>query len=207
MPEAVSFVYPLTMPARPGFREIVWEMESVIGVTTSPFTFAQQTFAWPGQRFAATIRLPPLPPALAREWFGFFAALNGQEGTFYLSDSASLRLAAGENLGMPEVDGDHGGGAQLMTRDWPANRLELLKAGDLLEIAGRLRRVCFSTNSDNDGKAILTLWPHVRACDDCTPIEWLHPKGIFRMTGMPPLTWGVNQLMDGITFGCIEALS
>jgi hypothetical protein len=207
MPEATSFVYPLTMPARPGFREISWEMESVVGVTTSPFSLVQTVYAWPGQRFAATVRLPPMMPDLAREWIGFFHALNAQAGTFYLSDSKSLRLEEGADLGMPEVDGDHEAGSRVNSKEWPPNHVDLLKAGDLIEIAGRLRRVCFNTNSDGDGKAILHVWPHIAAMTDGTPIEWLNPRGIFRLTAAPPLAWGVAQLLEGITFGCVEALT
>jgi hypothetical protein len=83
----MAITYPLTPPATPGNRSIAWTPRSIVGMNQSPFTGAQQVYAWPGQWLEATVTLPPMTDAVAGAWQAFFLALNGREGTFYLGDS------------------------------------------------------------------------------------------------------------------------
>lgn len=205
MVEPATLVYPLRMPDAPGFREITWGMDSVVAVTESPFTFRQQTYAWPGQRWKCAVRLPPMRDANARNWMAFFATLNGQEGTFLLSDSSFALRAVGDGLGDPETDGAQAAGRAITTKGWTANKL-VARAGDMFEIAGRLRRVMLDCHSDADGKATLAIWPNVTALDDGVPIEWLEPKGVFRLASEIESTWDINRMMAGLQFACIEAM-
>jgi len=202
--EPATIVYPLAMPAN-GYREITWGMDSVVAVTESPFTFRQQTYAWPGQRWKCAIKLPPMRVATARDWLAFFGALNGQEGTFLVRDSAFALRAVGDGLGNPETDGAQVAGRTITTKGWtPA--MQVARPGDMLEIAGRLRRILLPCMSDDDGKATLTMWPNVAALEDGVPIEWLDPKGIFRLAAEIETVWDINRMMAGLQFSCLEAL-
>lgn len=208
MPEATAITYPLRMPELPGFREISWGSDSVVAVTESPFTYAQQVYEWPGQRWKCAIRLPAMRLELARRWLAFFGMLNGQSGTFYLSDSKFARRSAGDNLGDPELDGSHATGALVKSKGWTPNMQGVARPGDWLEIGGRLRRVTSlePVASDADGKAHFTVWPYVTPNLAGAPITWLDPRGIFRLANVPDMTWDTNRLMSGIQFSCIEAL-
>jgi hypothetical protein len=203
--EPVELNFPLRMPARPGFREVIWGMDSVVAVTESPFTFKQQTISWPGQRWKCGLRLPPMKLDLAREWFGFFASLNGQEGTFLLSDSAFARRQIGDGLGNPETDGAQTTGRAITTKGWTP-LIQVGRSGDWLELAGRLRRVIAPAWSGADGKAKMLIWPHIGALEPDVHIEWLRPTGIFRLTSEIETTWDIQRMMAGLQFSCVEAL-
>ncbi len=206
MPEQITLNYPLTMPARPGFREVVWGMDSIVAVTESFLTFSQQVYAWPGQRWKCALKLPPMQVELAREWLGFFAALNGQEGTFLLSDSAFARRSVGDGLGHGEIYGAQPAGRVLLTRNWTP-LMQVARTGDWLEIAGRLRRVLLPAYSDANGQAHLHIWPNTAALADGAPIEWLEPKGIFRLAAEVEILWDVNRMMSGLQFSAVEAIT
>jgi hypothetical protein len=205
MPESATLVYPLRMPARPGYVEVTWRMDSVVQVLTSPFTFAQKTNAWPGQRWGAAVKLPEMQPVLGREWIAFFASLNGLEGTFLLRDSAFALREVGDGLGYPETDGAQVAGKVVTTKGWTPS-LQVLRAGDMIEIAGRLRRVLLNVHSDDDGKAILNVWPNIIALGDGVPVEWLEPKGLFRLDAEVETVWNRNRNLASLTFACTEVL-
>ena len=74
--------FPLTLPSTPGIRTInVWR-ESVVGVSTSPFSLREQTYVHPGRRWRIEIEYPPMTAAQAEDWIQFFYDLNGREGSF-----------------------------------------------------------------------------------------------------------------------------
>ncbi len=205
MPEPAQIVYPIRMPARPAFREITWGMDSVVAVSESPFTFRQQTYAWPGQRWKCSMKLPPMKPDDARNWKAFFGSLNGQEGTFLIGDSAFAIRSESEALGDPEVDGAQIAGRYVTTKGWTPDKL-VARAGDWLEVGGRLRQALLDAYSDDDGKSVVAIWPNLSPLDDGAPIEWLHPKGIFRLSAELETVWDINRMLAGLQISCIEVL-
>lgn len=82
----MAITYPLNTPTNIGIANITLMAENAVAVSQSPFTFSQQIVAHPGQRWAASISLPPMKRQDAENWIAFLLSLKGQVGTFLLGD-------------------------------------------------------------------------------------------------------------------------
>lgn len=74
--------FPLSLPSSPAPREVTIWRESVVAVTTSPFSLGEQVYVHPGKRWKLHITFPPMVEADAAAWYQFFFDMNGREGTF-----------------------------------------------------------------------------------------------------------------------------
>jgi hypothetical protein len=109
--------------------------------------------------------------------------MRGREGTFLWGDAS--RFCKQEiGLGTPETVGVSQGRSVVST-GWTPN-VEILKAGEWLEIGGKLRQVMETTQSDASGNATFTVWPDLQAVADATEIIYREPKGIFRLSQEAP---------------------
>ena len=77
---------PLNTPTNIGIANITLSAENAVAISQSPFTYQQQVVAHPGQRWAASISLPPMKRPDAEYWVAFLLSLKGQIGTFLLGD-------------------------------------------------------------------------------------------------------------------------
>lgn len=77
---------PLNTPTNIGIANITLSAENAVAISQSPFTYQQQVIAHPGQRWAASISLPPMKRPDAEYWVAFLLSLKGQIGTFLLGD-------------------------------------------------------------------------------------------------------------------------
>lgn len=94
----MAITYPLNTPTNIGIANITLMAENAVAISTSPFTFQQQVVAHPGQRWAASISLPPMKRQDAEAWVAFLLSLKGQVGTFLLGDPNCV-AAQGSSLG------------------------------------------------------------------------------------------------------------
>lgn len=82
----MAITYPLNTPTNLGIANITLSAENAVAISQSPFTFQQQVVAHPGQRWAASVSLPPMKRQDAEYWIAFLLSLKGQIGTFLLGD-------------------------------------------------------------------------------------------------------------------------
>jgi len=82
----MAITYPLNTPTNIGIANITLSAENAVAISQSPFTFQQQVVAHPGQRWAASVSLPPMKRQDAEYWIAFLLSLKGQVGTFLLGD-------------------------------------------------------------------------------------------------------------------------
>lgn len=82
----MTISYPLNTPTNIGIANITLSAENAVALSQSPFTFQQQVVAHPGQRWAASVSLPPMKRQDAEYWIAFLLSLKGQIGTFLLGD-------------------------------------------------------------------------------------------------------------------------
>ena len=75
----MAITYPLTLPTVTGIQSVNFIVRNSVGATQSPFTYEQQIFKNPGQRFEADITLPPMTRASADVWNTFFIKLYGHK--------------------------------------------------------------------------------------------------------------------------------
>jgi len=82
----MTISYPLALPSHTGLRAIELRATNAVAYSRSPFTFAGQAFAYPGQMWQADVTLPPMKRADAEQWVAWLVSLRGQLGTFTMGD-------------------------------------------------------------------------------------------------------------------------
>ena len=194
----MAITYPLNTPTNIGIANITLMAENAVAISQSPFTFQQQVVAHPGQRWAASISLPPMKRQDAEAWVAFLLSLYGQVGTFLLSDpncpaprgtatSATLTGTAGSSSPTITMTGT-------------------LLAGDYISLGtgafARLHKVL----QDCSGTGTIELWPALRSSYTDATVDLTEAKGRFRLKDNIT-QWSINEISSyGITFDCVEAL-
>jgi hypothetical protein len=72
----MAISYPLALPTSIGIAEITLSANNAVAISQSPFTFQQQIIRHPGQRWTASVSIPPVRRDLAEPWVAF---LTGYE--------------------------------------------------------------------------------------------------------------------------------
>lgn len=172
----------------------------------SPFTFNQQVYAWPGQRLAFNLELPPLNDTEAGEWSAFFLALNGREGTFYLGDPVRTSTK-GTAAGAWVTSGTQVANGTTITISGGTG---VAAKGDWLQFSSgttsRLHRV-MQVNLSGPTMVSVDVFPRLRsAYTASTSVTFLNAKGIFRLADLPTEAFDRDSLARGVSFTAIEAI-
>jgi hypothetical protein len=147
--------YPIGLPTTPGYRSVSIQPRAAVAISSSPYTYQQQTYTHPGQMWTGQFELPPMSRAEAAPWVAALTSLNGIEGTFCFGDPA-WATPRGTATGTPLVKGASQTGYDLITDGWTAN-IEALKRGDWLQIGlGSSARLYQVVNDANTGTNLLT---------------------------------------------------
>jgi len=194
----MAITYPLSTPTNIGIANITLMAENAVAISQSPFTFTQQIVAHPGQRWAASISLPPMKRVDAENWIGFLLSLYGQVGTFLLSDpnapaprgtatSATLTGVAGSTSPTITMTGT-------------------LLAGDYISLGTGSSTRLHKVVQDRSGTGVIEIWPALRSAVTAATVDLTEAKGRFRLK--ENITqWQINEISSyGITFDCVEAL-
>lgn len=209
----MAITYPLSLPTTIGIGEIELRANNVVGVSQSPFTYKQQVVQHQGQRWEASVSIPPVRKDLAEEWIAFLISLKGPVGTFYLGDpnmatprgavgsSDTITLASGASAGDETVDLNKGSSAVS----------GFLLPGDYIQIdtdADRtLHKVLNTVDLDASGNGTADIWPHVRGTvAQGTTVVHQSATGKFRLTsGLT--SWSINNASTyGISFDAVEVI-
>jgi hypothetical protein len=216
---------------------IRFKPRSVVAISASPFTFQQQVQVHQGQIWAADIHLPPLEDDEAQEWIAALLSLNGIQGTFYLGDPAHRQpRGSPTGIPVVDGAGQTGqslatkgwglsskyiiteSGFNLITEDdkkiitdQTFGSSGMLLAGDWIQLGSgstqRIYRVLKNVNADDDGKAVIDIWPRLREspADDAL-LVLQNTMGIFRMTDNE-MIWDIDDItMYGIELTVAEAI-
>lgn len=183
----MAISYPLSLPAARGIARITLRGTSVTSQSMSPFTLQEQIQVFPGQKWSATIDLPPMRREDAEQWNAFLLSLNGRQGTFLMGDPAGY-YPQGVGGGFPEVDGSAQQGNVLNVKGCPTSTVNWLKAGDYLQLNSiannrqRLHKVLQNVDTDSDGLASLVIWPNLRESPvDEDSLIIINARGEFRL--------------------------
>lgn len=209
----MTISYPLNTPTNIGIANITLSAENAVAISQSPFTYQQQVVAHPGQRWAASISLPPMKRQDAEYWIAFLLSLKGQIGTFLLGDPncVTAQGSASTTPGTPRVNGGGQTGDTLIIDGLPINTTGYLLPGDYIQlgsgVTAYLYKVLTQVNSDASGNATLDLWPNLRVSPgDNGLLVVANTKGRFRLKDNVT-QWGINEISSyGITFDCVEAM-
>ena len=206
----MAITYPLTLPSHTGIRSITFRAVNTVGISQSPFTYAQQAVAHSGQRWEVDVTLPPMKRADAEQWIAWLVSLRGQLGTFTLGDpiGATPRGSAG---GTPLVNGASQTGGTLSIDGCTASQTGWLKAGDYIQLGSgttaTLHKVLQDADSNASGEVDLDIWPYIRtAPTDGSTVVTSNTVGKFRLANNEQ-NWNINEAsIYGMTFGAFEAI-
>lgn len=205
----MAISYPLSLPGVE-VADISFRAVNAVSYSASPFTFAGQAHAYPGQMWQADISLSPMSRDDAEVWVSFLLSLRGQFGTFLMGDpvGASPRGSAG---GDPVVNGGGQAGGALIIDGATGSQPGWAMAGDYVQIGAgsgaTLHKVLVDADSDVAGNVTVDLWPHVRtAPDDNAPIFLTNTVGRWRLASNQS-EWSINTArFYGIQFSAMEAI-
>jgi hypothetical protein len=205
--------YPLNTPTNIGIANITFTAENAVAISQSPFTYAQQVVSHPGQRWGASISLPPMKRQDAEYWVAFLLSLKGQAGTFLLGDP-NCTIAQGSaktTPGTPLVSGGSQTGGSLVIDGLPIGVSGYLLPGDYIQLgtasSATLHKVLTQVDTNGSGIATLDIWPSIRiAPADNAAVSVANTKGRFRLKENMT-QWQINDISSyGITFDCVEAI-
>lgn len=206
----MAISYPLSLPTAAGIAKVRLTANSIVGISSSPFTAKQQVYKYPGQFWEADITLPPMKRVDAEYWISFLLKLGGSYGTFLLGDP-NAATPRGVATGTPLVNGASQTGQELVTDGWTTSTTGILKAGDYIQLgsasSAQLYKVLDDVNSNASGQATLTIYPDLRSSPlDNATITVSNAKGVFRLSNGQQ-SWDINEAsVYGITFPAREAL-
>jgi len=193
--------YPLSIPDSPSPKSIEFMLRSIVGMSTSIFTGAQQVYAYPGSFWEVKVTLPPMNQEEAGAWVAFLAELNGREGTFKIGpiiDNVSRKRYSGL------VDGSNQSGRTLASKGWPTNVENLLLKGDFIEFDDYIYMVTADVDSDASGNADISIWPRMKASTNNSSITTDTPQSTFRLKNNTN-SFSIDELRNfGLNFTAIE---
>jgi hypothetical protein len=203
--------YPLSIPSSPSnFKTSEWRIVRSVAVSTSPFTFKQQSANFDGAVWTTTVTLPPMKREDAVNWQVFFMQLNGRHGTFLLGDPDARTLRGAETVS-PTVSGAHSVGAYDIAIKGATNSITVFKKGDYIQFGSgatsKLHMVVADVTSSGSGTGTVQIEPKLKtALSDDDTITYASPKAVMRMDSNE-LSWTADELsVYGITFSCTEAI-
>lgn len=207
----MALTYPLAFPTVETPCRITPRKLSAVGVGESPYTFSQETFSHPGERWAADVKWPPMSRAAAETVIAFLLALNGREGTFLMRMDFKNSTPRGTWAGTaPLVAGANQTGRTLRVDGLAAG--VTAKAGDWFSLGSgtstRLHKVVVDTAVLGSPLEMdLDIVPALReAPADNAALTLASPQGVFRLT-TNQTEWSVDLAEEyGVSFSCEEAL-
>ena len=198
----MSLTYPLDLPTSIGMSHIEIRAVNSIALSQSPFSFKQQVISHGGQRWEATVTLPPVRRDLIGPWKALLIGLKGQQGTFLLGDpdfetptGGATSIEVTGTIGEDDVTFNLAGGN--------------LNPGDYFQVGAdsstRLYQVLTTVTAG--GQTSGTVWPNLRATYAQETGSVSSPKGVFRLASNVN-SWSINNASAyGMTFEAIEVIT
>jgi hypothetical protein len=181
--------------------------------SVSPFTFRQQVYKHPGERWQGAITWPPLSREQAGAIKAFLTELQGQYGTFLYGDPDYLAKGA---LGVASGSGQVAGGGQtgntLAVDNLSVGVTGLLLKGDYFQIgtgtSARLYQLTADVNSDSGGAATFNFFPALRSSPaDNAAVVISGAKGLFRSSSNLAEWQSGEGNIHSISFSFVEAIT
>ena len=194
----MAISYPLALPTSIGIAEITLSANNAVAISQSPFTFQQQIIRHPGQRWTASVSIPPVRRDLAEPWVAFLLAMNGPVGTFLLGDpnakapqgtATSATITGAARSSSPTI-----------------TMAGTLLAGDYIQIGSGVTATLHKVLQDKNGTGTIEIWPALRSTASSATVTLTNTVGRFRLSGTQQ-SFNINDAsIYGISFDCVEAL-
>lgn len=194
----MAISYPLALPTSIGIAEITLSANNAVAISQSPFTFQQQIIRHPGQRWTASISIPPVRRDLAEPWAAFLLAMNGPVGTFLLGDPNGK--APRGTATSATITGTAGSASPTITMTGT------LLAGDYIQLGSSATATLHKVLQDRSGSGTVEIWPALRSDVTGATATLTNTVGRFRLSGTQQ-SFNINDAsIYGISFDAVEAL-
>jgi len=194
----MAITYPLTLPTSIGIAEITLYANNAVAISQSPFTFQQQIIQHAGQRWTASVSIPPVRRDLAEPWNAFLLALNGPVGTFLLGDPNAK--APRGTASTATLTGTAGSSSPTITMTGT------LLAGDYIQLGSDGTSTLHKVLVDRSGSGTLEIWPKLRSSVTDATVTLNNTVGRFRLSSTQQSFSIDSASIYGISFDCVEAL-
>ena len=192
----MAISYPLDTPTSIGIESIELRAVNAVATSQSPFTYKQQVIAHKGQRWEASVSIPPVRRDKAAEWKAMLVALKGQTGTFLLGDPDYATPRG--TVSSCSVSGSEGD--ETVTVSMSGSLL----AGDYIQLGSGSSSKLHQVLVDQTGDGSLEIWPSLRDDYSSSTAVLTNPKGVFRLNSNMS-SWSINNAsFYGISFEAIE---
>lgn len=199
----MSIAYPLSLPSVSGIRGIELRAVNAVAYSQSPFTFAGQAHAYPGQMWQADVRLPAMTADDGEQWVAFLVALRGRFGTFLLGDPSRTTLRG--TATSCTVTGT--AGSNTVSATVPVG--ETLLTGDYIQLGSGATATLHKVlvNYTGTGAAAnLEIWPALRVNRTAATATLTNARGLFRLASNQQ-GWSINEArIYNIGFEAMEAI-
>lgn len=189
----------ITLPTSIGYESIVLRALQASVTSQSPFTFKQQVIRFTGDRWEASVTIPPVSRELAEPWVAFLLRCKGPTNTFNLGDpTATTNL--GDIAGMT-ITGT--AGADSVTVGATSGTI---KAGDYFQVGTNENSKLYKALNDAGNTDTLDIFPRLRANATTASVSTTAPVGTFRLSsGLQE--WEITSpTIYGISFDCTEVV-
>jgi len=195
----MAISYPLSTPTSIGIESIELRAVNAVATSQSPFTYKQQVISHGGQKWEASVNIPPVHRDLAAPWKSMLVALKGPTGTFLLGDpdyatpqgtvsSCTLSGTVGDETATVTMTGT-------------------LKAGDYIQLGSGSAAKLHQVLVDKTGTGSLEIWPALRSSYTNELVIFNNPKGVFRLA-TNVTSWSINNASTyGISFEAVEVVT
>ncbi len=192
----MAISYPLSTPTSIGIEKVELRAVNAVLTSQSPFTYKQQVIAHTGQRWEASVSIPPVRRDKAAEWKAMLVALKGQTGTFLLGDPDYATPRG--TVSSCSVSGSEGD--ETVTVSMSGSLL----AGDYIQLGSGSSSKLHQVLVDQTGDGSLEIWPSLRDDYSSSTAVFTNPRGVFRLKSNIS-SWSIdNASFYGISFEAIE---
>jgi len=202
----MAITYPISLPTT-GIASVEWRTVNAVVTSQSPFTYKQQIISHGGQRWEATVNLPPMNRNTAAAWKAALVSLKGSFGTMLLGDPdyplprGTLRSTDASNFAT--VSATAGNSFLQITMQ---DQTKTLLAGDYIQVGSDAAARLFQVMEDRTGDGQLEVYPNVRVDYSSETIGTNDTKGVFRLSSNVT-SWSIDRAaIYGISFDVVEAV-
>lgn len=194
----MAISYPLALPTSIGIANITLSANNAVAISQSPFTFQQQIVQHAGQRWTASVSIPPVRRDLAEPWNAFLLALNGPVGTFLLGDPNGKEPRG--TASTATLTGTTGSSSPTITMTGT------LLAGDYVQLGSGATATLHKVLANRSGSGTVEVWPALRSSVTSATVVLTNTVGRFRLSSNQQ-SFSINEAsIYGISFDCVEAL-
>jgi len=185
-----------SVPTTIGIAQIQLSAVNAVATSMSPFTYRQQVVRHAGDRWEASVTIPPVKRDLAEAWVSFLLRCRGQTNTFNLGDPAGVS-PRGAVLSS-SVTGTVGADSVTLSSSSFAT-------GDYFQLGSGSSAQLYKVLEG--GTTTPDVFPRLRTDHSGTSAVLTNPQGVFRLSSNRT-DWSIDDASSyGIQFNCVEVLT